>query len=68
MRTVITLVVDHDKQINDLHTLIANRSYSIDGVNNVEVQVSYLVVGKALPSADIARPTCPDLPRWLEVR
>ena len=67
MRTVITLVVDHDKHINDLHTLIANRSYSIDGVNNVEVQVCYLMTDKVPPCQGIALPACPDLSRWLEV-
>lgn len=37
METIIALVVTHDKPIEGLHQLIANRAWTIDGVKLVEV-------------------------------
>lgn len=36
MRTIVSLVIDHKKPIPELANLIAQRAYTIDGVDDAE--------------------------------
>lgn len=38
MKSIVTIVVEHDKPISDLANRIAQRAYTIDGVSNATQQ------------------------------
>lgn len=43
MRTIVSLVIDHKKPIPELAQKIAQRAYTIDGVDDAEPQEADLI-------------------------
>ena len=68
MKTVITLVIDHEKPIVALPDLVAGRAWTIDGVKSAEIQTPVRVrtADKAPPDPIAIQPD-EIAPRWLDV-
>jgi hypothetical protein len=69
MKTVITLVITHKKPVPNMADLIAQRAYTIDGINNVTSGMSEeeceSVIGCGLSNCKVPD-ECAHLPVTLE--
>lgn len=61
MKTLVTIVIDHKKPVQNIASHVAQRAHTLQGVDNVEVVTSFIVPGSEPPHEDQPRLTWPTL-------